>query len=51
MMNHMNLIRNYNHDFYIIDVNKKALSPNSGKRYVQDNGISSLLYHRDISII
>lgn len=38
----MNLIRRFKHELYTIEVNKKALSPDDDKRYILEDGISTL---------
>ena len=40
----MNQIRSYNHQLYNITINKLGLSPFDDKRYILDDGISSLAY-------
>lgn len=41
-MRKMNLIRNYKHETYTIEVNKKVLSSNDDKRYELKDSIETL---------
>ena len=38
----MNVIRSYKHDIFTEEVNKEALSANDDKRYILEDGISTL---------
>jgi hypothetical protein len=40
----MNQIRTYNHQLYSITINKLGFNPFDDKRYILDDGISSLDY-------
>ncbi len=44
MISRMKQIRSYNHQLYTIELTKTGLSPFDDKRYILDDGVSSLAY-------